>query len=203
MQNNLPFKKIVAITGGIASGKNTVGDILTAKGYVVIDVDDIVRKLNKRGNRCYKIIVKEFGTGFLDRDGEIDRKKFSASVFKDENLVKRLNALTHPVIIEEISSELQKINKEIIFVLIPLLFESNMQGYFDRVWTVSASEEIRIERAKKRNNLTAREIKNIMKNQLSEIERNKLADNIIYNEGEVTDLKPKVLRVLNSLTSQN
>jgi len=192
-------KKVIGITGGIASGKTTVGEILKAEGYLVIDADETTKRLNEKGNRCYKAIVKEFGKEFLNLNGEIDKKRLSAFVFKDENLTKRLNSITYSIIYKELNSEIEKADDNIVFVLIPLLFESNIQKCFYKVWTVSANINVRIQRAKKRDNLTIGEIRNIIKNQFPEIERNKLADNIIYNEGKVKDLKIQVLNALKTI----
>lgn len=197
-QNSLK-KKAIGITGGIASGKSAVGDILKAEGYFVIDADDITHMLNKKGNLCYNAIIKEFGKEFLDETGEIDKRKLSAFIFSNEVLAKRLNSITHPIIVQEIKNQIKKTDDNIVFVLIPLLFEANMKKFFNKIWTVSANKNIRIERAKKRDNLSINEIRDIIKNQLPEIERNKLADNIIYNEGTIEDLKIQVLNALKAV----
>lgn len=199
MMRNNSDKKIVGITGGIASGKTLVGEILKAEGFFVIDTDEITRRLNKKGQLCYNAIIKEFGNEFLNEFEEIDKRKFAAFIFKDKNLAKRLNFITHPIIIREIDKEIQNLDDSVIFVLVPLLFESNMQKRFYKVWTVSADKNIRIIRAQKRDNLKLEEIRNIIKNQLPEIERNKLADNILYNEGKAEDLKIQVLDALKTL----
>lgn len=198
-QNNFDGKKIVAITGGIASGKNAVGDILTEKGYTVIDSDKITKRLNLKGGKCYNAIIKEFGKEFLNDAGEIDKKKFSSYVFSDKKLAQKLNAVTHPIIIKKINEEILKSKSGLIFVLIPLLFESNMQKLFYKVWTVSAGENLRITRAMQRDGLNKAEIENIIKSQISEIERNKYADTIIYNDRTVKELRNEVEKALNSL----
>ena len=197
MPNNK--KKVVAVTGGIASGKNIVGDIIKECGYDVFDCDTITHELNKKGMPCYNVIIKTFGNGFLDNSGELDKKAFSKFVFADKKNVELLNKITHPLIFEEIDKKIVNAKSNFVFVLIPLLFETNMQNNFYKIWTVSADEETRINRAINRDNITRQQAKNIIKNQISEIERNKLADTIIYNDRTVKELKDNILNALKNL----
>jgi len=194
-------KLLIAITGGIGSGKSLVGKILKSSGCEVIEADEISKELNKRGNACYNAILKEFGKEFLDENLELDRIKFRNYIFSSEKRVKRLNEITHPIIIDEIFAAAKSCGGKFVFVVVPLLFETNTQNKFDKIWIVSMNAKARAERAAKRDKVSEAEILNIMKNQI-DYNRYNLADTIIYNEGTRQNLKLQVLDALKGLKTK-
>ncbi len=100
------MKKIIGITGGIASGKSTVCNYIRTLGYPVIDSDAIARELSQKGNSLYDAILSSFGVEYLDAKGEIDRHKLGSYIFKNSKARQHLNAITHPKIVEEIQKKI-------------------------------------------------------------------------------------------------
>ena len=123
------MKKIIGITGGIASGKSTVCNYIRTLGYPVIDSDAIARELSQKGNSLYDAILSSFGVEYLDAKGEIDRHKLGSYIFKNSKARQHLNAITHPKIVEEIQKKIKKCKENIIFLDIPLLIEKTMNAY--------------------------------------------------------------------------
>lgn len=191
-------KILIAITGGIGSGKSAVGEMLKGFNYRVIEADEISREQNKRGLACYNAILKEFGGEFLDENLEIDKIKFRNYIFSDIERVRRLNEVTHPIIFDEIFKAIERYSEKFVFVIVPLLYETKMQHKFDKIWIVFAGKEERIKRAKVRDKVSETDVLNIMNNQ-TDYNRYNLADNIIYNEGTRQNLELQVKDALSGL----
>ena len=117
--------KIIGLTGGIASGKSTVSNILREKGFKVIEADKIARKVVEEGKPAYKEITDFFGDSILNIDKSINRQALGDIVFSNKELLKQLNRITHPKIYAEIRRNIKNLCQkyETIFVDIPLLFE--------------------------------------------------------------------------------
>jgi dephospho-CoA kinase len=190
--------RTIAVTGGIASGKSYLGEYLKKLGYAVIDADKVSRELSKKGGKCHRKIVEIFGEVFLGSDGEIDRKKLGKKVFGDKESLEKLNAATHPLIIEEINDKIAALkNHKYVFVLVPLLFELNMQDNFDYVWLVLASESVRIERAKQRDG--GHNVEAVIKNQINHADYAEQAHKVLYNDGSEEDFIKQIEQVLGAL----
>ncbi|MDE7214009.1 MAG: dephospho-CoA kinase [Anaeroplasmataceae bacterium] len=127
------MKKIVGITGGIASGKSTVCQYLISLGYKVIDSDQISRDLSQRNMPIYNAIIESFGTSYLLPNLELDRAKLGKYIFSNQEARDRLNAITHPIIVEEMKNLIQKTEKKLIFLDIPLLFEAKLSYLCDTI----------------------------------------------------------------------
>lgn len=189
--------KTIAVTGGIASGKSYLGEVLKKRGHAVIDADDVSRELSQKGGKCYKKIVEIFGEEFLRPDGEIDRKKLGGKVFGDKESLNKLNAATHPLIIEEINNKISALkDRKYVFVLVPLLFELNMQDNFDTVWLILASEKTRTERAAKRGTVYAGAV---IKNQINHADYASRAHKVLYNDGGEEEFTRQIDKALISL----
>mgnify|MGYP000976211907 CR=1 FL=1 len=192
--------KTVAVTGGIGSGKSLLGKILRKKGYTVIDSDEISRQVCVKGRPGHAAVVEIFGEGILDEFGNLDRKKLASIVFSDEGKLRLLNGILHPIIERELSRQLKEHEgEELVFVLIPLLFELGWQDRFDYVWLVLADEEIRIARAMARDGARREDIEKRIKNQINHAEKAHLAHNVLYNNSSEEEFKVQIERALDSL----
>lgn len=178
-QNN---KLLIAVTGGIGSGKSEVIKVLATLGANIISSDKINRELLTEPSYISKmeaVFMKEK----IVENGVINKKKLAELVFSNDKALRKLNALAHPEIFRKIAERAREMDG-VVFVEVPLLIETNQQGQFDRVWLVKANTELRIERLKKRDNLTREEALRIMAKQTTDTEREKYATEIIENDGD-------------------
>lgn len=177
----------VALTGGIGSGKSLVGEILEELGALVIDSDQLAREVIERGSPGYEEVVTAFGDSILS-EGQIDRSKLAAVIFNESDLRKKLESIIHPLVREAAEKLARKLPSGAILVnQIPLLVESDGAKRFDYVVTVSADEGIRRERLRLRG-LKDYEITQRMAAQVSDSEREKIANYIIRNDGSIDEL---------------
>ena len=191
---------VLGITGGIATGKTAVSNILQEMGFDIIDMDIISREVIELPE-VIKMLTKEFGTDILT-NSSIDRKKLRNAVFDSSEKVKKLNSIMHPAIIK-ISKEkiehLKSMKKKLIIVVIPLLFEVNLEYLVDKILLVAASREKQTERIIKRDNTNKTDAENIINSQMPLDEKRKKSDFIIENNGSLSELREKVLEFLNNL----
>lgn len=177
----------VALTGGIGSGKSLVGEILEELGALVIDSDQLAREVIERGSPGYEEVITAFGDSILS-EGQIDRAKLAAVVFKEEDLRKKLESIIHPLVREAAEKLAKNLPSGAILVnQIPLLVESDGAKRFDYVVTVSADEEIRRERLRLRG-LKDYEITERMAAQVADLDREKIANYILRNDGSIDEL---------------
>jgi dephospho-CoA kinase len=177
----------VALTGGIGSGKSLVGEILEELGALVIDSDQLAREVIERGSPGYEEVVTAFGDSILS-EGQIDRSKLAAVVFNESDLRKKLESIIHPLVREAAEKLARKLPSGAILInQIPLLVESDGAKRFGYVVTVSADEEIRRERLRLRG-LKDYEITQRIAAQVSDLEREKIANYIIRNDGSIDEL---------------
>ncbi len=177
----------VALTGGIGSGKSLVGEILEELGALVIDSDQLAREVIERGSPGYEEVVNAFGDSILS-EGQIDRSKLAAVVFNETDLRKKLESIIHPLVREAAEKLAKKLPSGAILInQIPLLVESDGAKRFDYVVTVSADEEIRRERLRLRG-LKDYEITQRMAAQVSDSQREKIANYMIRNDGSIDEL---------------
>ncbi len=177
----------VALTGGIGSGKSLVGEILEELGALVIDSDQLAREVIERGSPGYEEVITAFGDSILS-EGQIDRAKLAAVVFKEEDLRKKLESIIHPLVREAAEKLARNLPSGAILVnQIPLLVESDGAKRFDYVVTVSADEEIRRERLRLRG-LKDYEITERMAAQVADLDREKIANYILRNDGSIDEL---------------
>lgn len=193
---------IVALTGGIGSGKTTVGDIFSELGAVVIDSDQLARAVLERGSKGFDLVVAKFGDAIL-KNGELDRSLLAALVFNDSQKRSELESITHPLIRQSFAEIIASLPREAIVInQIPLLFESKGAYKFDHIITVSAPEELRTERLKSRG-LGLSEIKKRMEAQASDVERESISNSIIRNDKDELHLRNQVESIWLELENLN
>ena len=192
----------VAITGGIGSGKSTFANHMLAKGYPVIKADILAKELYVTNEELKQKVIAEFGDEVYP-DGSFDRIALYQKAFRDEEKVKKLNALVHPVVIKEINTLMSfHQDDEIVFVEAALIFEANMEKLFDYVILITADEKIRIDRTMKRENISSYEVKQRMKFQIPDELKKEKADFTFYNNGTVAELEQKANLLLQLLLTQ-
>jgi len=194
-QNN---RKIIGLTGGIASGKSTVSNILKFMGFNVIDADVISREVVEIGKPAYFEIIEHFGRDIIDEDGNINRKKLGSIIFNDDNEREKLNLIVHPYIFAAIKDYIEKDSEsKIIFVDIPLLIEvlDDLQFHgihFDEIWLVYVDEEIQLKRLMERDSIGKEEAIKRIEAQMPMCLKKKYATRIIDNSGDKNELERKV-----------
>jgi len=193
---------VVALTGGIGSGKSTVGQIFAQLGAIVIDSDQLSRDVIERGSIGFNEVVAKFGDEIL-KNGEIDRQILASLVFKDPIKRSELEQITHPLIRKAFAKVVSSASPDSIIInQIPLLVESNHDYKFDHIITISATESIRTERLIKRG-LTNEQIKQRLQAQATDQMRENIADSAIFNEKSEQELTDQVEKIWEQLLLKN
>lgn len=190
-QNSLKF----AITGGIGSGKSTVAEIIKRKGYAVFSCDEIYKELLLDAEFKAKLSLNF--DGIISADGSLDRSKLSEIVFNDKSALKRLNALTHPAIIEEVFKKSS--GQKISFTEVPLLFESGLEKYFDGIIVVLRDMDKRIDAVSARDKIDREKVILRIKSQFNYEICDFAKYYVIHNDGNLEDLKAKIKEVLEKI----
>jgi dephospho-CoA kinase len=193
---------VVALTGGIGSGKSTVAQIFQDLGAIVIDSDQLAREVVERGSTGFDQIVAAFGDQVLTH-GDLNRSALAELVFREPEKRKLLEEITHPLIRKAFAKIVESGKDESIIInQIPLLVESNNNYKFDHVITVSASEEIRTERLLKRG-MNMAQIRQRIQAQSTDAQRENISDSIIRNDKSHAELISEVERVWELLQIKN
>ncbi|MDD2446652.1 MAG: dephospho-CoA kinase [Tissierellia bacterium] len=197
---------IIGITGGIASGKSTLTNMLRKKGYIVIDADSISRDVTKIGKPSYYEIIEHFGYEILLEDKSIDRKLLGKLIFENLQLREELNGIVHSRVFEELQLLINKYcnDNEIIFIDIPLLFETievakSFGLIFDEIWVVYVDNDIQLKRLMSRDDITKEEALLKIKSQMSLDEKAKIANRVLYNNGKLNELENDLEQILSKL----
>lgn len=185
----------VGLTGGIGSGKSTVAGLFAASGVTVVDADDIARELVAPGSAAYREIVAHFGDAVLSADGGLDRALLRERVFADPAERKRLEAILHPRVREEMERRALAARGPYVLLVIPLLFESDQIDLVDRILVVDADSQTQIRRVQARNGLGEEKIRRILAAQTGSAERRARADDVIENNADLAHLEREVARL--------
>jgi len=189
--------RIVGITGTIASGKSTVGRILSELGVPVIDTDHIVHQLMASDRGLKNAIVQRFGEAVLAEGGEgIDRATLGRIVFQDERARRDLEAIVHPAVLLEYRRQASAASGSLVAILVPLLFEAGIASEFDEVWTVVADPAVLRNRLRERDGLSEAEIDSRLSAQLPQAEKATRADQTIDNSGTIAETRRQIARLL-------
>ncbi|WP_147532591.1 dephospho-CoA kinase [Bacillus marasmi] len=190
---------IIGLTGGIASGKSTVSNMLKELGIPVIDADEEARLAVEKGEKAYYEIVEHFGEDILLEDGSIDRPKLGSIIFPNEEKRKILNSIVHPAVRQNmLQKKVQYVAAGHQFVVldIPLLFESKLTHMVDKILLVFVDKQTQLDRLIARNNFTESEAKSRIASQLPLKEKKQWADDIIDNNGTIEESKQQLLTIL-------
>ncbi|HQA07833.1 MAG TPA: dephospho-CoA kinase [Syntrophomonadaceae bacterium] len=199
--------KIIGLTGGIASGKSTVARTLRELGATVIDADEIAHSVIEPGKPAWEDIVKKFGSHILKPDQTIDREKLGAIVFNDPELLQELNQITHPRIAEQFKHMIRTLRNQqsdtILFMEVPLLYETHLERICDEVWVVWVDEETQIQRLMKRDNLLREDAIKRIDAQMSLDEKARRADLVIDNRFSVEETIASATRYYNEILNKS
>ena len=174
---------LVGLTGGIGSGKSLAGDFFKSKKIDVIDADDLAHIALAREGKGYKNFLDVFGKTFLDENSEIDRKILREHIFKNPEMKNRLESIVHPIVQDGILDFIKKSQSRYRIIIVPLIAETKSSSFYDRVLAIECEKEIQIERASKRDSSNEKQILKIIKSQASTEDRNKIANDVIKNNG--------------------
>ena len=183
----------IAITGSIGSGKSEVGKILAKLGYPVIDTDVLAAEVLQRGSVVYEMLVKEYGEEILASDNSINKPFLANLIFTDSQAKDKVEGWMHPEIwrsVELICAQYQ--NNELVFVEVPLLFETNSQGLFDRSVVVLAKQDIALQRLIDYREIKHAEAYRRWAKQMDPALKMELADDVIFNNAGIDELEIRV-----------
>jgi dephospho-CoA kinase len=193
----------VGLTGGIATGKSTVGAMFVELGCHLIESDQITHQLFEPGQAVHAAVVKQFGNRILAVDGTIDRRILGDIVFKDPQARAKLNGLVHPAIIQRQQEWLQEMEAQdphgIAIVDAALMIEVGTYRNYDKVIVVTCSPEMQRERLRARSALSEEEIESRIRSQMPAEEKIKYADFVIDNSGSIESTRVQVETVYQQL----
>ncbi len=180
---------VLALTGGLGSGKSTAAQVFAELGAVVIDLDEVAKVLLDEAPAVRDRVVGAFGDAIVGADGRIDRVALAASAFASDSATQRLNAITHPAILAAVAGALDALALQgepprMVVLVVPLLAESPLfLEPVDAVLAISANEETRIERAVARG-MSQEDAERRIARQTGDAERREIADYVIENDGD-------------------
>lgn len=191
------MSRVIGLTGGIATGKSTVSNLLKEHGFYIVDADIASRKAVEKGSKGLDEVREVFGDEAII-DGEMNRQYIGQIVFNDVNMRNKLNNIIHPKVREIMEDEKQQALNEgkNVIMDIPLLFENQLQDTVDETWLVYTNETNQINRLKERNQLTDDEALSRIRSQIPIEEKRHLADETIDNNGTKEDLESTIIQFL-------
>lgn len=196
------MKRVIGVTGGIASGKSHVCKVISNLGYPIIDADQIHREFCEVGKPCYKAIVESFGEDYLTSSGELNKRKLAKLIFKNSAAKMLLNKVTHSIIIEEIKRRIREIEDGLVFVEVPLLFECKMEYLCDKIICVYLKKKLQIERLMAREGIDEDYALAKIHSQMDLYEKQHKADYVIDSLGTLEETEEKVKEVINKIKGE-
>lgn len=182
---------VIGLTGNIASGKSLVSGILMELGASIIDADQVARDIVEPGTPVMEKIKLTFGEQVLNPDGTLDRKSLGKMVFAEPTLLKRLNEITHPAIVQKILQQIEAFRQNnpggesVLIIDAALLFEVGMPEFVDEIWVVDVAEDEQVRRLMNRDGLDREQAMARINSQMPAAEKRKMADLIIDNSGDM------------------
>ena len=193
----------VALTGGIASGKSLVSDLLEIHGCHIVDLDVISREVVLPGTKGLQELVESFGDSILLNDGSLDRKNLRDVLYKKGRNRAKIEQILHPKIHQKMKSSMESFHEGVMVVVIPLLVEKELWGPFDRAVVVDCEVETQIKRLSAREEVDSEKAKTMLMTQASREQRfqlnTHLPTDIIENNSQISDLKEEVEKLSQKL----
>ena len=193
----------IAVTGGMGAGKTETTKMLEVLGATVIRADELAHRSYAPGTIAHGEIVRVFGAAVLDPDGNVDRAKLGGIVFGDRRQRERLESIvwheTRRMMVESLARHYRS-HERVVVIEAAVLFEAGWHDLADTVITVEAPEDIRVARLRSRTGLSEDEIRSRFAAQLSSTERIERADQVICNDGDLTQLNGYVSSIWRQLT---
>lgn len=190
---------IIGLTGSIASGKSTVAKMMRDLGLPIVDADVVARDVVEPGTETLKMIVQQFGADILLEDGHLNRPKLGDIIFHESAKRKMLNDIMHPAIRAEMLRQRDAYlaaGEKHVVMDIPLLFESKLQHFVERILVVSVKEEVQLHRLMERNALSKEDARARIRSQLPVSEKEKGAHAVIYNNEKIEQTEEQLKKIL-------
>ena len=194
--------KTIAITGGIGSGKSTLCSKLKEKGFKIHSSDEQVAKIYKNPEKKFVTYLRTIGLSKSISKKNIDKKIISKIIFENKQIRKKLELYIFKLVRKKRSDFIKKEKQkktQLIFIDIPLLFENNLEKQFNKVISIIATKQVRLQRLKKTRKMTENQFKNITRSQTSDVIRKKKSDYVIYNNSTLKDYKIKINKLIGKL----
>lgn len=186
---------IVALTGGIASGKTTIANLFAQLGVPIIDADMIARQVVKPDTPAYQHIVAHFGQHIVLPSRELNRAKLRNIIFNYPEQRLWLNQYLHPIIQSETQQQIMQFHTPYVIWVVPLLIENQWHKYADRILIIETSQQVQLERLQKRDKIDKNLAKNMISSQITSEDRRRYADDIIINDDQTADLSQQVTQL--------
>lgn len=195
------MKKIIGLTGGIGSGKSTAAHFIEKMGYPVYYSDARAKAMVNDNPTLKNAIINLLGKEAYTTDGIYNRKWVAEQIFDNKDLLEKLNQIIHPAVKQDFEIWTNQQNTEFVFKETALLFELGLHQSCYQSVLVTSEDNLRIKRVMDRDQKTYREVENIIKQQMPEKDKIKLADFIIYNNGTLEELEQNTITTITQLTS--
>jgi len=183
---------LIGLTGNIATGKSTVAKMLEDLGATVIDADALVHELQRKGTPVFDEIVAAFGSGILDRDGEIDRKALGSIVFADPEKLRVLESIVHPAVLIESMRRITEAPTPIVVYEAIKLIEAGRAEMCDALWVVTARSDVQLQRLTRDRHMSEAEARQRIEAQPPQSDKIKRATVVIDNSGSREDTRQQV-----------
>lgn len=194
---NTMSKVLVGITGGIGSGKSVVSKILKIIGYPVYDSDTEARRLNEQDPDVKQQLMAAFGEDIY-ADGKLNKPKLASLIFQSDENRLLVNSIVHPAVKRDFLQWAERQQTDIVFLEAAILYESGFNEFMNKVVAVTAPEDVRIQRAMKRDNATEQQVVNRIHSQMNQNELARMADYVVVNDN-CLPLLPQVEALVNNL----
>lgn len=194
------MSRVIGITGSIAVGKSTVTQYLKTHGYCVLDADEISHQALEKESHCYHQIVECFDC--LDDNQNISRQKLGQIVFHDPQQKALLESIIHPYVQEMLKKGIEQCQEPLVFLDVPLLYETHMDTMCDDVMVVYVDEKTQLKRLMKRNQIDEKQARLLMSQQISIEKKKEMGDYIIDNRQNFEDLYAQIESVLEVLKNE-